>query len=97
MRIKQQPRLPGRGTTKSYYTHYIRSQPNRKRAFADYILPTLVECYARIFPKLSTSQDWAKVTCLFHDDHNSSLSINFKEGFFKCHSFGVKGSGEDTK
>ncbi len=93
MTKEQKPRLAGRGKTKSYDTQCIRSQINWKRSFTDYLLPTPVEYYAKTFPKLSTSQDWAKVICPFHDDHHPSLSINLREGFFKCHSCDAKGGG----
>ena len=90
---KQKPRLAGRGRAKSNYLYSISSQSNREQFFSDYVLPTPVEYYGRTFPNLSTSSEWAKVICPFHDDHKPSLSINLREGFFKCYSCGAKGGG----
>ncbi len=93
MSYKQKPRLAGRGKTKSDYNYYIRSQSNRKRSFADYVLPAPVDYYHKVFKNISCRQDWVKVICPFHDDHHPSLSINLREGFFKCHSCDAKGGG----
>jgi hypothetical protein len=89
----KKPRLAGRGKTKCYEPHSISSQSNRKRSFADYVLPTPVEYYSNTFSKISTSQEWAKVICPFHDDHHPSLSVNLQKGYFKCHSCDAKGGG----
>jgi|TARA_Y100000294_G_scaffold140878_1_gene134743 hypothetical protein len=90
---KQKPRPASRGKTKPDYNYYIRSQSNRKRSFADYVLPAPVEYYSKNFSNISTNREWAKVLCPFHDDHKPSLSINLREGFFKCHSCDAKGGG----
>ena len=67
--------------------------PRRKQSLDDYNLPSPVDYYGRTFPNLSTSREWAKVICPFHDDHRPSLSINLNKGYFKCHSCGAKGGG----
>ena len=79
---------------KTSYTHnYTITRSGVRLSLDDYNLPSPVDYYSRTFPDLSTSQDWAKVICPFHDDHHPSLSINLREGFFKCHSCDAKGGG----
>ena len=79
---------------KTSYTHnYTTTRSGVRLSLGDYNLPSPVDYYGRIFPDLSTSQDWATVICPFHDDHHPSLSINLREGFFKCHSCDAKGGG----
>jgi len=50
--------------------------------------------YRKIFvEQLSkTARDgWIQVRCVFHDDHNPSLSVNLIHGGYKCFSCGAKG------
>ena len=91
----KKPRPASRGKTKPDYNYYTSSQLNNKRKqfFSDYVLPTPVEYYSKNFSNISTNREWAKVLCPFHDDHKPSLSINLREGFFKCHSCDAKGGG----
>ena len=49
--------------------------------------------YQGEFPNLRFKGEWAKVVCPFHEDHHPSLSINLREGHFKCHACGAKGGG----
>ena len=35
---------------------------------------------------------WAKCLCIFHEEQEPSLSVNLKNGSFKCHGCGEKGS-----
>lgn len=55
------------------------------------LLPLAKDYYCGEFSGLKTNQEWIKVVCPFHDDHTPSLSINLKEGHFKCHACHIKG------
>jgi DNA primase len=37
------------------------------------------------------NKDYAMELCVFHEDHNPSLSINLRTGSFKCFSCGARG------
>ncbi|SVD90704.1 uncharacterized protein METZ01_LOCUS443558 [marine metagenome] len=96
MQTKKRPNLVERRepSHKTLDKHNYTTIPlRRKQSLDDYNLPSPVDYYGRIFPDLSTSQDWATVICPFHDDHHPSLSINLNKGCFKCHSCGAKGGG----
>jgi hypothetical protein len=96
MKEKKKPGLVGQrkpgSNTESSSDHSI-NRIAAKQSFDNYNLPSPAAYYGRTFPKLSTGREWAKVTCPFHDDSHPSLSINLKEGYFKCHSCGAKGGG----
>jgi DNA primase len=47
--------------------------------------------YSKEFSKMKRRGEWATVLCPFHDDHEASLSVNLKEGHFKCFACGAKG------
>jgi len=50
--------------------------------------------YKKVFgDQLSkTAHDgWIKVRCVFHDDHNPSLTVNLIHGGYCCFSCGAKG------
>lgn len=93
MILKQQPRLPGRGAYNNSKYKSIIPHTKKRISFDDYNLPSPVNYYLKIFPNIPFRQDWIKVLCPFHDDHSPSLSINLKEGWFKCHTCGVGGGG----
>jgi len=63
------------------------------KSFDDLKLASPAEYYRRAFPDISTNREMVKVLCPFHDDTRPSLSINMKEGWYKCHSCGEKGGG----
>jgi DNA primase len=41
--------------------------------------------------KLTGRRAWRQTLCVFHDEHNPSLSINVDTGGFCCHACGTKG------
>jgi hypothetical protein len=96
MKTKNKPglvaqRKPGSNTESK--NNYNISRTVAKLSFDDYNLPSPIVYYGQAFPKLPINREWVKVICPFHDDHQPSLSINTKEGHFKCHSCGAKGGG----
>ena len=96
MTQKKKPGLVGQrkpGSNTESKTNYTTSRLVANQSFDDYNLPSPAFYYSRVFLKSSVSREWAKVICPFHDDHSPSLSINTKEGYFKCHSCGAKGGG----
>ena len=96
MNIKNKPGLVGKrepGNKTESQTNYTTRRPVAKQSIEKYNLPSPLSYYGRIFPKLPFNREWAKVICPFHDDHHPSLSINLKEGFFKCHSCDARGGG----
>jgi hypothetical protein len=84
-------REPG-NKTQSKNNHTI-SRAAAELTLDDHNLPSPTAYYSRVFLKLPVNRDWTKVICPFHDDNHPSLSINLKEGYFKCHSCGAKGGG----
>ena len=65
----------------------IRSQ----RKFDRDLLPSPVVYYNGEFPNIKIKSRYVNVNCCFHPDNNPSLSLNMIDGYFKCHSCGVKG------
>jgi phage/plasmid primase-like uncharacterized protein len=54
-------------------------------------LPAARDYYAPLKPRRANSEGWAMARCVFHDDHNPSLSLNIKTGAFRCLACGVGG------
>ena len=42
-------------------------------------------------PSKQSRSHWISVRCVFHDDHNPSMSVNLNSGGFICHACGAKG------
>ena len=96
MKTKKKPGLVTQrepGSKIQSKNNYTISRVVAEQTFDDYNLPSPAIYYSRALLKLPGSREWAKVICPFHDDNHPSLSINLKEGYFKCHSCGAKGGG----
>jgi hypothetical protein len=59
--------------------------------FCRAFLPSPKKYYGQIFELASTTEEWTKVLCPFHDDHNPSLSLNLYSGGFNCFACEAKG------
>ena len=69
----------------------LRGKPKPVERFNRDHLPSPREFWAGHGVNLPQRSGWASVKCVFHDDHNPSLSINTEAGGFICHSCGAKG------
>ena len=91
---KTRPRLaerkPGKGKT-SIKSHSSTTPSGVKSPFDNLNLIAPAEYYRQAFPGIFTNREWVTVLCPFHDDTRPSLSINVKEGCYKCHACDAKG------
>ncbi len=71
----------------------IRNKLTQKYYSGNQNLPSPVDYYRKIFPHIKIRGAWTKVLCTFHGESNPSLSINLREGHFRCFSCGTKGNG----
>ena len=79
-------------TTPTRSTSYRGQRSGKRFALNRALLPTPLNYLAQHDLKLKNgSGDWRLMLCPFHDDTNSSLSFNLKNGAFKCFACGAKG------
>ncbi len=64
---------------------------DEKRIILDYFNGNFRPFFSHYITNLP-KEDKRPVLCPFHDDHNPSLSLNYKTGQFYCHACGAKGN-----
>ena len=71
-----------------YQNHHTTKKPSK---FDRDSLPDPLSYYRGELGRLRGTGQWRQACCCFHDDHRPSLSLNIRNGAFRCFACNAKG------